>query len=182
MTQAAVYGVLWTLRVGNTEHHEQCHSCGKQVPVRLISPKQKDLRLTRKNTKHLCSCLNDAHCMLDNWGCRHTLRICNVLFHGNSGYANAPPCYVIHTVPVLWYCWTLFYGFSRISEQCPLLGTLSSWPVHQHTATYFRTELRRLLKSPLLTLISHHHACYMTIPPSTLWFDFKFISYFRCNW
>jgi len=53
MTQAAVYRVLWTLRVGNTEHYEQCRSCGKQVPICLISPKQKDLRLTRKNTKYL---------------------------------------------------------------------------------------------------------------------------------
>jgi hypothetical protein len=40
-----------------------------------------------------------AHCLLDNYGCRHTpseyIILYFFLFHGNSGYAKAPQWYVI---------------------------------------------------------------------------------------
>ena len=41
----------------------------------------------------------------------HTLRICNthLLFHCNSGYVNAPQCYVIRTLPAL--CFVTEEGF-----------------------------------------------------------------------
>ena len=40
--------------------------------------------------------------MMDNRGYRHALRnVYLLLFHGNSGYANAPQCYVIRKLPVL---------------------------------------------------------------------------------
>jgi len=44
-----------------------------------------------------------AHCMLDDYGYKHTLRLCNTycFSSGNNGYANAPQYYVIRTLPVL---------------------------------------------------------------------------------
>jgi len=40
-----------------------------------------------------------AHCMLDVYSYKHTLRICNI-FHYNIGCTNAPQCYVIRTLTV----------------------------------------------------------------------------------
>jgi hypothetical protein len=37
--------------------------------------------------------------MLDNYGYKYTLRICNTLFfHGNNGYVNVPQCYVLFVI------------------------------------------------------------------------------------
>ena len=43
--------------------------------------------------------------MLDNQGSRHIFIICNTysFFCGNSGYANAPKCYVSRTLALLFF-------------------------------------------------------------------------------
>ena len=73
---------------------------------------------------------NMAHArfMLDNQVYRHKLRICNIYWflHGDNCYANAPQCYFICTLPVLWYfdsvcsqvnceCLLLLYTLSRLT-------------------------------------------------------------------
>jgi len=43
-----------------------------------------------------------AQCMLDKWGYKHILKIWFLIFfHGNNGYANAPPYYFIRKMPFL---------------------------------------------------------------------------------
>jgi len=44
-----------------------------------------------------------AHCMLDTSGYKHTLKLYNTYRFSfcKNGYANAPQCYVILTLPVL---------------------------------------------------------------------------------
>ena len=64
-----------------------------------------------------------AHCILDTYGYKHTLRIYNTncLFHHN-GYTNAPQCYVIRTLLVLLRLAPISYAVP-CSETHRLAGT-----------------------------------------------------------
>ena len=50
------------------------------------------------------------HCMLNTYGYKHTLRICNtLLFHDNNGCVNASQCYVPRTFPALFIKFSPYY-------------------------------------------------------------------------
>jgi len=49
-----------------------------------------------------CDNMAHAHCMLDTYGYRHTLRICNIIeFPVQQWLQNAPQYYVMRTLPVM---------------------------------------------------------------------------------
>ena len=68
-----------------------------------------------------------------NWGSIYCIRSTLSCFHGNNGYANAPQCYVIRTLPIL-------FGYSL--------------------AVHTSNQLQQLMKTYQLAIKGHHLDLY----------------------
>jgi hypothetical protein len=79
------------------------------------------VRATDDNVAH-------AHCMLDTEGYRHTVKICNTYcFILQQWFLNAPQCYVIRTLPVLFqHASCYFLTFSKLVTKWFSTWALSS--------------------------------------------------------
>jgi len=68
-----------------------------------------------------------AHCMLDNYGYRHTLRICIILLvHSNNCWMDAPQCYVTHTLFAFWNITTVSFMQNSRATHSALTSRVSA--------------------------------------------------------
>ena len=96
-----------------------------------------------------------AHCVLNNWGYKHTLRMSYLLlYHRSNVCTNAPQCHAMHNLPVCCICcWKRIAGFLG-------LGTFSrSSQVFTSCHIFSKDVLlaTRVLRSPKLPPTAQCH-------------------------